>query len=62
MMIKEIEYGGFKIEVHEHPIYHDFEYVVKSLDGHEVKGTSSHPYEHPTDAESAAMEQINNMI
>jgi len=60
-MIKNIEYGGYQIEIHEHPIYHDFEYVVKSLDGHEVKFTSTHPYEHPADAENSAMLAINNL-
>jgi len=61
MIIKEFEYGGYKIEIHEHPIYHDCEFVIKSLDGHEVKCTSTHPYEHSTDAEAAALIIINNL-
>lgn len=61
MIIKEIEYGGYKIEIHEHPIYHDFEFVIKSNDGHEVKTTSTHPYEDSIDAEAAAYLIINNL-
>lgn len=61
MITKEFEYGGYVIEIHEHPIYHDFEFVIKTLDKHEVKTTSTHFYEHPMDAESAALIIINNL-
>jgi len=61
MIKKEFEYCGFMIELHEHPIYHDFEFVIKSLDGHEVKTTSTYPYEHSDDAENAAKLIINNL-
>jgi len=61
MIIKEIKYGGYNIEIHEHPIYHDFEFVVKTLDGHTVMGASIHTYEEPVDAESGAMILINNL-
>ena len=61
MITKEIEYAGYKIEIHKHPIYEDYEFVIKSLDGHEVKCASTHPYEHPLDEESSAMIIIENL-
>ena len=54
MEVKTFKYSGYLIEIHEHPIYKDFEFVVKTLDGHEVKGTSTHPYQYLEDAENAA--------
>jgi len=54
MIIKSYECDSYNVEIHEHPIYHDFEFVVKSLDGHEVIGASTRPYEQCEDAENAA--------
>ena len=57
-------YEGYLVEIHEHPIYHDFEFVVKSKDGHEIKGTSKDPYDNLQDAENAALiliADLNNL-
>ena len=60
MIIKEFEYLGYYVEIHEHPIYHDWEWVVKSLDKLSVIGASTHPYFSPADAENSAIIFINN--
>ena len=60
-MIKSYEYNNYLIEIHEHPIYHDFEFVVKTIDQKEVKGTSNHVYEHMYDCEIAAQILINDL-
>ena len=46
---KIIPFKEYIIEIHEHPIYHDFEFVVKK-DG-KVVGASTQQYQFPTDAE-----------
>jgi hypothetical protein len=61
MIIKDFQYGGYLVEIHKHFIYHDFEYVIKTLDEHTVVGTSTHTYEDPIDAEASAMLLINNL-
>lgn len=61
MINNSYEYLGYIIEIHEHPIYHDFEFVVKSIDGHDIKGTSTIPYSYYHDAENAAKILINNL-
>jgi hypothetical protein len=60
-MTKEYEYCGYLIEIHEHPIYHDFEYVIKSKDGLNVITTSRHVFEHFDDAEKEAQIIINDL-
>jgi len=60
MITKTFEYSGYDVELHEHPIYHDFEFVIKSKDG-QVVSASTHPYEHKDDAEKAAQLNINNV-
>ena len=59
MIIKNYEYCGYTIELHEHPIYHDFEFVVK-LNGI-VKGASNHVYQNGYDAEMGAQILINEL-
>ena len=59
MLIKEYEYNGYKIELFEHPIYHDFEFVVKTLDEKEAISTNKYFYECLEDAENAAQLNIN---
>jgi hypothetical protein len=62
MMTKEYKYCDHIIELHEHPIYHDFEYVIKSLDG-KVVAASHHVFEHFDDAQKEAQmiyERSNN--
>ena len=59
MLIKSYEYSGYLIEINQHPIYNDFEFVVKTLDGKEVKGTSTVPYMYEDDAHLGAQLMIN---
>lgn len=59
MIAKEYEYNGYLIEIHEHPIYHDFEFVIKSMEG-KVITASTHTYDFTEDAENAAQLTINN--
>lgn len=61
MIVKNYEYNEYIIEIHEHPIYHDFEFVVKSSDSTVVKGASNHAYEHMYDCEIAAQIFISNL-
>ena len=60
MLINEYEYNGHKIEIFQHPIYHDFEFVIKSKDG-KVITASTHTYEYVDDAEAAAKLITNNL-
>jgi len=53
MIVKEYEYEGYIIELHEHPIYKDYEFVIKSKDG-KVITASTHPYDYLQDADSTA--------
>jgi len=58
MIIDNYHYGNHIIEIHEHPIYHDFEFVVKNNDG-KVILTSLHPYEDASTTMGAAEIKIN---
>jgi len=60
MTVKSYQYNGYLIEVDEHPIYHDFQFVVKTIDGKEVKSTNKCLYQNVLDAELAAQLNINN--
>lgn len=60
MLEKEYEYNGYKIEIHENPIYHDFEFVIKTLDG-KVVCTSNQFYDYAIDAEKDAQLIINGI-
>lgn len=60
MLEKEYEYCGYKIEIHENPIYHDFEFVIKTLDS-KVVCTSTQYYDHAVDAEKDAKIIINEI-
>ena len=60
MIEKEYEYQGYTIEIHNHPIYHDYEFVVKNDDGIVVM-TSTHTYENSMDAEAAAEIYTGNL-
>ena len=57
--MKNYEYNGYLVEIHENPIYHDFQFVIKTLDGHEVKATNKQLYDNQPDAEEAAELTIN---
>jgi len=59
MIVKNFIYNDYNIEIHEHPIYHDFEFVVKTLDNLKVIGTSNRTFEYLVDAEHSAMLLIN---
>lgn len=61
MLIKNYEYAGFLIEIHQHPIYNDYEFVVKSIDAKEIKGTSTVPYMYEDDAHIAAQHMIKQL-
>lgn len=59
MIIKNYQFNGFLIEIHQHPLYENyFEYVVKTSDAKHVKGTSTSPYKSELEAERAAQENI----
>lgn len=60
MIAKSYEYNGFLIEIHENPIYHDFQFVIKTLDSMEIKDTNKCLYQNILDAELAAQLTINN--
>ena len=60
MLKKEYEYDGYKIEF-EHPIYHDFEYVIKTTDGKKVIATSNQAFDQVDDAENEARLVINSL-
>jgi hypothetical protein len=62
MITNEYEYYGHIIEIHEHPIYHDFEFVVKSLDKKTVITTSTLVFEHIDDAHKSAQFTIQKLI
>jgi hypothetical protein len=61
MLINEYEYRGHKIEIFQHPIYLDFEFVIKSIDG-KVISASTHPYKNVENAETTAELTINAII
>jgi hypothetical protein len=54
-----IQFKGHIIEIHEHPIYRDFEYVIKTLDG-KVLAASDHQYKMFEDAEVNAKMLVAN--
>ena len=60
MTTKKIEYGGYIVEIDEHPIYHDYQFVIKTLDEKKVVGANVQLYEYVEDAEAAAFLIINN--
>ena len=49
------------IEIHEHPIYHDFEYVIKNQDG-KVMTASTRPYKIYENAERDAKDIVINEL
>ena len=61
MTTKNYEYNGYLIEIDEHPIYHDFQFVIKTINGKEIKATNTYLYENEYDAEMAAQLTINNL-
>jgi hypothetical protein len=54
-----MNYGGYVIEIYEHPEFHDFEFVIKQQNGRVVT-SSIQQYEFFEDAEVAAKMIINN--
>jgi hypothetical protein len=60
MLIKSYEYSGFLVEIHQHPIYNDYEFVIKTFDAKKVKGTSTIPCSSEGDAHNAAQNMIKN--
>jgi len=54
-----INYNRYVIEIHQHPIYHDFEFIIKQQNG-QVVTASIQQYEFFEDAEIAAKMIINN--
>jgi hypothetical protein len=61
MLIKSYEYNGYLIELSEHPIYHDFQFVVRTLNEKEIKATSINLYDNEYDAEIGAQLIINTL-
>jgi hypothetical protein len=61
MLIKSYEYNGYLIELSEHPIYHDFQFVVRTLNEKEIKATSTNLYDNEYDAEIGAQLIINTL-
>ena len=60
MIIKKYEYNNYIIELHEHSIYHDFEFVIKTKDGH-VLCASTHVYHDITEIEKEVKLTINSL-
>jgi hypothetical protein len=61
MLIKSYEYNGYLIEISEHPIYHDFEFVVKTLNEKEIKIISTNLYDNEYAAEIGAQLIIDTL-
>lgn len=61
MICKKYEYCGYLIEIHEHPIYHDFEFVIKTLDETKIEAVNDRLFENASDAEKVAKIIINNL-
>jgi hypothetical protein len=59
--VRTFEYAGYLVEITEHPIYHDFQFVVKSLDGKKVIGTNTYFLGSDEAAAVAACELINDI-
>jgi hypothetical protein len=57
MIINEYNYKGYQIEIHENPIYHDFEYVVK--ENNNVLFANKRFFMYQDDAENTAELEIN---
>jgi hypothetical protein len=60
MIVNLFAYEGYDVEIHEHPIYHDFEFVIKSKDG-KVFVASVRPFKEKDEAEKTAKLTINNL-
>ena len=56
-----IPFKNYIIEVHQHPIYYDFEFVIKSMDG-KVIAASPQQYQVFEDAEVNAKMHIANHL
>lgn len=61
MLINTYEYSHYIIEIHQHPIYNDYEFVIKTVDGNEIKGTSTKPSLYEEDAHIAAQKLIKEL-
>jgi hypothetical protein len=57
MIFEEYNYKGFLVEVHQHPIYKDFEFVVKK--DNVVKFTNLSFYDYKEDAKRSAELEID---
>jgi hypothetical protein len=60
MIVNLFAYEKYEVEIHEHPIYHDFEFVIKSKDG-KVFVASVHPFKEKEEAEKIAKLTIDNL-
>jgi len=60
MIVEEYEFMGYKVEIHEHPIYHDFEYVIKK--DNEVKFTNRQFYKDVESLHDAVKKDIKSVI
>jgi hypothetical protein len=58
---KIIPFRNYLIEIHEHPIYHDFEFVIKDNTG-KVTGASMQQFSLADDAEISAKMKINEIL
>jgi len=58
---RKFEYCGYLVEISEDPIYHDFQFVVKTLDEHTVVGTNTHFLSSYEAAEIEARMLINDL-
>lgn len=57
MLVHEYNYKDYLVEIHQHPIYHDFEFVVKKDNKVVVVNTQFYRYSY--DAEKDAELEIN---
>lgn len=59
--VRTFEYAGYLVAITEDPIYHDFQFVIKTLDEKTVIGTNTYFLGSDEAAAVAACELINNL-
>lgn len=60
MIVEEYEYMGYKVEISEHPVYHDYEYVVK--ENNKIKFTNEKFYKSINDIHQIVKLEIDSVI
>lgn len=60
MIINVYEYKGYNVEITENDLYHDFNYVIKTLSD-DIMYENKTPYFSPDDADNGAKLKIDLM-